>query len=165
VSRGFTLVEILVVVVIIGVLATALVLRVDIAGGARQVEHEAEQARALIGYACEQAELRGREIGVSMSTSGYRFSQLEQDAWLPFGEGELRTRSWLPNSAIGLSRDGHAVALAGDYPDVPQLLCYSSGELTAFELDLGLPEVNPHYRVEGHPDGTLALRSVDAHAH
>ena len=76
--RGFTLIEILVVVVILAVVAGAVTFAVGGIGGERQLAHQAEQTQALIGYACEQAELTGHSIGVGVSTQGYRFSQLDR---------------------------------------------------------------------------------------
>lgn len=159
---GFTLIEILVVVVILGVLAAALTLAVGVGGGERQLERQAEQVRALLGYACEHAELSGREIGVSMNTSGYRFSRLERDVWMAFRDGELRPRAWLANSSATLSRDGQRVEIALQFPEKPQLLCFSSGELTAFELEFRLPENSARYRLDGRPDGAVTLAVVNA---
>ena len=59
-----------------------------------------------------------------------------------------------------LSRDGHGVEVAAQYPDKPQLLCFSSGELTPFRLELALGEIAARYRVEGAPDGAVALTTV-----
>lgn len=164
VSAGFTLIEILVVMVILGVLAAALTLAVGAGGGERQLARQAEQMQALIGYACEQAELTGREIGVSINTFGYRFSRLQRDDWQALRDGELRPRGWLPSTGATLSRDGHRVDITSQFPDKPQLLCFSSGELTAFRLDLGLPDLAQHYRLDGQPDGTLVLAMVNPHA-
>jgi len=163
-SRGFTLLEILVVVVILGVLAAALVLSTA-GSGRRQLEREGEQVRALIAYACEQAELSGREIGVSVAIDGYQFSRLEQDAWLPLREGELRPRHWVGGTAATLSRDGARAEVAAAYPEKPQLMCFSSGELTPFRLDLALGEVPGRVRIEGDPTGAVSLAAaVDANA-
>lgn len=162
-ASGFTLIEILVVVVILGVLAAALVLSTA-GSGERRLEREAEQLRTLIAYACEQAELRGREIGVSLNRGGYRFSELDRDNWAGFAEGELRPRTWLAGTSALLSRDGHAVEVAEAYPDKPQLLCFSSGELTPFRIELGLGEIAARYRLDGTPDGAVALATVSDRA-
>jgi general secretion pathway protein H len=160
---GFTLIEILVVVVILAVIAAALVLSTA-GSGRRQLEREGEQVRALIAYACEQAELSGREIGVSVGSEGYQFSQQEQDAWLPLRDGELRPRHWIGGTAATLSRDGARAEVAAAFPEKPQLMCFSSGELTPFRLDLGLGEVPVRVRIEGDPTGAVSLAAVDANA-
>jgi len=162
-STGFTLIEILVVVVILAVLAAALVLSTA-GSGRRQLEREGEQVRALIAYACEQAELSGREIGVSVGTDGFQFSRQEQDAWLPLREGELRPRHWIGGTAATLSRDGARAEVAAVFPEKPQLMCFSSGELTPFRLDLALGEVPGRVRIEGDPTGAVSLAVVDANA-
>ena len=77
--QGFTLIELLVVVVIVGVLAAALVIAI---GGSteRQVANAAERFQALLGHACSEAELSGREIGVRLDIDGYAFRRLDGDA-------------------------------------------------------------------------------------
>ena len=162
-TRGFTLIELLVVVVILGVLAAALVLSTA-GSGERRLEREAERLRALIAYACEQSELTGRDIGVSFDRGGYRFSEYDRDSWIAFSEGELRARAWIAGTAALLSRDGHPVEVAEAYPDKPQLVCFSSGELTPFRLELALGEVESTFRLDGTPDGAVAIATVRGHA-
>lgn len=159
---GFTLIEILVVVVILGILAGALTLAVGGVSGSRQLAHQAARAQALIGYACEQAELTGRELGLSLNTNGYRFSRLDRDNWVPIGSDELRPRDWLPGTTVQLERDGHPVTIAAAYPDKPQLVCFSSGELTAFRLQLRLADVAQRYRIDGQSDGSVKLTQISA---
>jgi general secretion pathway protein H len=159
--RGFTLIEILVVVVILAVVAGALTLATGGVGGQRQLAHEAEQARALFGYACEQAERSGRDIGISLDTRGYRFSIAEKTQWVPSQADELRPRVWLDSTDARLSRDGQALQIAADAPDKPQLVCFSSGELTPFRLELGLADLPQHYRLDGEADGEIKLAAID----
>jgi general secretion pathway protein H len=161
---GFTLIEILVVVVILAVTAAAVTLAVSGAGGERQLARDAERLRALLGYACEQAEISGREIGLSLSRAGYRFSRGDHDQWLPAGDGELRPRKWSVSADAVLTRDGQRVDIGADFPEKPQLVCFSSGELTAFRLDLVLPESTTRHRIEGQADGRVDERILDRRA-
>jgi general secretion pathway protein H len=162
---GFTLIELLVVVVIAAVIAGALTLSIGGAGGERQLAHQAEQAQALIGYACEQAELTGRNIGLNFATKGLRFSQLESDDWVTIRTSELRERSWLDGMSSKLTSDDHQVQIASVYPDKPQLVCFSSGELTPFRLELALADLPIIYRLDGQPDGDVKITTVNTRAH
>ena len=163
-TRGFTLIELLVTVVIAAVLAGVITLAVGSVGGERQLAREAEQARALIGYACEQAELGGRSIGLSLNARGYRFSRLAGAAWQPIADDELRPRVWLDGTQTRLRRDDNDVQIAADFPDKPQLACFSSGELTPFQLELRLGDAGRYYRLAGAGDGSVTLVAVDIHA-
>ena len=164
-DRGFTLIELLVVVVILAVLAGALTLAMGGLGGERRLEQQARRTQALLGYACEQAELVGRDIGVSMDRRGYRFSRRNGSAWLPLEKDELRPRQWLTGTQTALSSDGHAIVIGDDYPEKPQLVCFASGELTPFRLELRQADLAQGWQLDGKPDATLKLVAVAAHAH
>jgi general secretion pathway protein H len=160
-STGFTLIELLVVLVIAAVLAAALV--VAVAGSSeRRLANAAEQFGALLGQACSEAELTGREIGLSVAADGYAFSRLDADAWRAFGrDGALRARAWPAGLRFELSRAGRPLQPATAGHDAPQIVCFSSGELTPFALELSLGDA-PAYRVEGTDDGRVETRRAEA---
>jgi general secretion pathway protein H len=161
---GFSLIELLVVIVILGVVAVAATLAIGGAGGERQVERDAERLAALVGYACEQAEIAGRAIGVSLDRRGYRFSVADHVDWKRSTDGELRPRKWSVPADADLTRDGQRVAIGDAAPEKPQLVCFPSGELTAFRLDLGLAGSTTRYRIEGRPDGRVDEAVVERRA-
>lgn len=155
-SHGFTLIEILVVVVIVGVLAVALTLAV--AGNAeRQLADEAERFRALLAHACGQAELSGREIGAVLDANGYAFRRLDGSEWRELAEGELRARRWPNALRLALERGGRPLELATPERPAPQLVCFSSGELTPFVLTLSLGDAPQRYRVVGNDSGSVKV--------
>jgi general secretion pathway protein H len=161
---GFSLIEILVVTVILAVAAGAVTLAVAGAGGERQLAREADRITALVGYACEQAELSGRDIGLSFNRGGYSFSRSDHAEWLVLRDGELRPRKWSVSADVALTRDGNRVDVGAEFPDKPQLVCFSSGELTAFRLELALTDAAVRYRVEAKPDGDVTSSSLDSRA-
>lgn len=156
---GFSLVELLVVVAIVAVVALAVTL--SIGGSAeRQLRREAERFDALVGQACAEAELGGREIGVVVGTDGYAFRRLSGSDWqdLPI-DGVLRPRRWIDGLDPELAREGRHVDLLAPGDAQPQLVCFSSGELTPFVLTLALGDA-PRYRVSGTEDATLDIERV-----
>lgn len=166
--RGFTLIEILVVVVILAVLAAAVSIAMSGAGGERQLEREAERLQALLGYACEHAEIGGKPVGLSLVENGYLFGQPNPDPAQPGGEtwktiakGELRQREWPRNLRAELSRDGRRVEITPQPPQRPQIVCFASGELTPFRLELGLPDLNLRWRLELAADGSVTRERRD----
>jgi len=157
---GFTLIELLVVVVIVGVLAVALTLAVG-NSGERQLVNESDRFQALLAQLCNQAELGGREYGVVIADDGYAFRQLDGTEWHETSTGELRARHWIAGLHLDLAREGRPVALATPKHDTPQLVCFSSGELTPFVLTLALGDPPLRYRVTGTDDGTLKTARVE----
>ena len=159
-SRGFTLIEILVVVAIVGVLA--LVVTLSVTGSAeRRVRREAERFETLVGQACEQAELAGREIGVVVGEDGYGFRLMAGDDWIDYpADSVLRPRAWPGGLSVALAREGRPVDIGAAGSTMPQLVCFSSGERTPFALTLALGDA-PRFRVIAD-DTTLAVERIGA---
>jgi general secretion pathway protein H len=152
---------VLVVVAIVGILA--LVLTLSVAGSEeRRLTREAERFQLLVGQACAQAELSGREIGVVVSANGFAFRLLAGTDWQDaYADGELRPRQWIDGMRAELSREGRVVDLSDARDAAPQLVCFSSGELTPFALTLALGDAG-RYRITGAEDGALKMARVES---
>jgi general secretion pathway protein H len=157
-TRGFSLIEILVVLVIVGVLALAIGIGVNAAGGERQLMREGERVQALVVHACERAELGGREIGMRIDAGGYAFSMLGLEGWMADESvGELRPRQWVQGLRVELRRDDRVLAAAGESAARPQIVCFPSGELSPFTLRLGIGDVPGTLDIDGFADGRVDL--------
>lgn len=162
VAQGFTLIEILVVMVIVAVLAVAVSIGIATAGGERHLSREAERFQALVSYACTRAELSGHEIGLRVDENGYAFTRLALDGWqADEQEGELRPRRWLSGMQVSMRRDGREMRVGGDAGQPPQIICFSSGELTPFVVRLALGDVPVRYELSGRSDGRVTLERVE----
>jgi general secretion pathway protein H len=149
-ARGFTLVEILVVVVIIAIVSAGAVLSLSVLGHDDQLDTERDRLVDLIDYARDQASLQTRELGLYCTLDGYRFLVFDPltNLWKDVREDDaLRPRQLPDGIQIRLSVEAHEVVLktsaqarkasetdAQNYK--PQVMIFSNGDLTSFELEL-----------------------------
>jgi general secretion pathway protein H len=139
---GFTLVEILVVVVIIGILAAGMLLSVSLTGRDRELEKESDRLNALFAYAREQAELQTREYGVLFQDDGYEFLVYDphRALWRSVFEDDALSERKLPEGLdVKLTVDARPVVLKRpkDATDkTPQVMIFSNGDLSTFAATL-----------------------------
>ena len=138
-SAGFTLIELLAVILIVGVVSGVLVLSADLASGQAKVRDEARRFAQLIELLCEEAVLQQHQFGAAVEADGYLFLVWEDQAWLPRSAGVFRPRKFPSAVDAELLIEGQP-ALPEESSGTPQVVCYSSGELTPFELALAGPD-------------------------
>jgi len=89
---GFTLVELMVVLVILGLAGVAVVLTAP--GGGRQLALDADGFAAHLVRAQEEAVLTNRPVQVSADADGYAFARQDLGEWLPLHEGPFQPVAW-----------------------------------------------------------------------
>ena len=121
--RGFTLVEILVVLLVIGILTAIAVVSLSAIGQAPRSEQAARRLASLIELASQQAVLTGNRYGLRVSRDGYVFYQRHDGAWERFPPRsvyrarrlphDLRLRLRLLGTRVDLARLRHAARPPG----------------------------------------------------
>ncbi|MBV6824394.1 type II secretion system minor pseudopilin GspH [Pseudomonas sp. PD9R] len=126
--RGFTLLELMIVIVLIGVLVGMVSFATGV-NPARQARQEANNLAGVIHQLRERAVLEGQEYGVRMSVDGYRAMRLAVRGWEPVAS----FYRWPDNLRPRLQHGGYVVSLGADEGS-PQLLMLSSDETSSFTL-------------------------------
>jgi general secretion pathway protein H len=171
--RGFTLIEILVVIVIIGVIVTFAVLSFNVLGGDREAEQEARRLAAILAQVRDEAALQGRDLGLRLEPSAYEFMSLEprRGGWQPVADDDLlrrrelpdglRMRLWLESREVILEQPRAEKRKKVETP-TPQVIVLGSGEIVPFDLEIAREGGGTRWRVAATPEGELVTDSPDA---
>lgn len=174
-SAAFTLVELLVVIVIIGVLTAGAVLAASAAGGDRELEQTGERLHALLTYAREQAEIQTRELGLRVTPAGYAFLSFDprDERWRALESDEalreralpegLDVRLWVEQREVVL-RQAAARGKRDEREDQglqPQIMLFSNGDLTPFEIRVSRPGGGHHVSLRGDEQGRIEWSGLE----
>lgn len=158
-SRGFTLLELLVVIVIIGILATLVTLSIGGRDHKADLELESQRLAALVDLASQEATVQGEELALELETSGYRFLSLDKEGkWQEFADETLRPRELPRGMTLKVEVDGAALPTSEQFGTVttPRVYILSSGELQPFTVTLRFDE-GPAYDVQGKLTGAVTV--------
>lgn len=186
-SRGFTLLEILLVVAIVGIMAGLATMSIGGADFDEKLERETRKIAAQISLLQDESIVQSRELGVGLWQNGYRFWAWDKEAgWQPLGgDDHFKPHLVLEDAEINLSLTGQPVPLevvpikgfpapktkrrsntratANTAPDfhenLPPIVLFSSGEASPFEITLQHPDSYTLWKVSGDIIGTLKISS------
>lgn len=103
-EHGFTLLELMVVLTIIGFLSAAVVLAIPDPRG--RVVEDADRFAARVAAARDEAVVTARPMGLWVSASGYGFQRRDGDGWTPLDEKPFATANWGTGTRALVGKDG-----------------------------------------------------------
>ena len=185
-QRGFTLLELLVVVVIVAILFTYTTLAIRSDSAEDIIKQEALRLERLIQLSLEEAILRGEEYALEIYLDGYRFLRFTENQWQPLNDDRILREYTLPHDMeleISLEDTEIVIELAAETmtemdlefdessadeaedkeakPE-PQIFLLSSGEITPeFDIRFYILGVETSYFVRGLFDGSVKTEISD----
>jgi len=165
---GFSLIELLVVITIIGIVLSIALLSLGLLGDDRELQTEGRRIIALVQVAQDEATMQGREFGLELSANTYRFVEYDPflNVWSALiGDDTLRMRQLPEDYEFDLYLEGQRVLLElepasidvpaentnNDFSEnyAPHILIFSSGDMTPFELHILRPDQDQAVVLEG----------------
>jgi general secretion pathway protein H len=163
-SAGFTLIELMVVIVLIGIVFTFAALSIGGDDVAELMEQEARRLVSLVDLAGEEAIVRGEELAIQFTDEGYTFLVAGDSGWTALqDDGLFKPRTLPPGIELRLEVEGKLPPLQMHDPDaenkddamVPQVYVLSSGEITPFTVILQSESSDARYHMTASQLGDL----------
>jgi general secretion pathway protein H len=138
-QAGFTLLELMVVLVLIGIIFGFAVLSLGGDKIAEAMDRETRRLVTLISLASDEAVIRGDEIAIHFTDTGYSFLVLGPDGWSVAPETDRLLKEYQLPHDVRLTLEVEDEAPELTPPDEenslsPQVFILSSGELTPFTV-------------------------------
>ena len=181
--RGFTLIEMMVVLLIIGIVVSSVVLSINTDDVKEHMEIEMNRLRALINLAREEAILQDHDMALVIKKDSYSFQwyDIKQEKWLAVDDGQVFRERKLPlgtNMVLLIedlpttekhSQPGTSLALDAkdkeqqqqEEEDVQRVVIYPSGELFPFELILQKENESMQFKLIANTDGEVEVQLPD----
>ncbi len=174
-DQGFTLIEILIVIVIIGIISATTIMAVGDAGRGRRVQAAAIQLKNALELAQEQAVLTESVLGIEVQPHGYRFLQFSLNidkenrkinaSWQPIKNSTILSQQTLA-SYINLHiniKDTPFQAMQDKLmrstkETKPQAIIMPDSGFTPFVLTVSNHNGKPAYYIAGDNAGNIRLK-------
>ena len=157
VKRGFTLIEILVVVLIIGITLGFAMLAFGDFGGSRRIQVAAEQFVSYVKLVQQQAILESSTLGIKLNGNSYQALRFQAKAnWQPLSHHKIFHVQHFPEQAVT-----HLITKRNK-TGTPEIVINASGDLTPFKLQIGTAKHANLVTIVGQHNGNISLQGLES---
>jgi general secretion pathway protein H len=161
-GKGFTLLEIVVVVFIIGIVLSLVVITFKPNKG-RELKTEADRFMTLVSLATQESILLSKDFALQLTHDGYSFLTLEDQQWVTVDDKTFRERTLPKGDYMDVYLEGEKLELDSsenkddEKENHPRIFLLSSGEMTPFEVIFQSDDISDSYHVSGDISGKLSM--------
>lgn len=157
-AQGFTLLEVMVVVVIISVLSSFVIVSLQDRDKSIQFTNEAKRLNHVIALAREEAILNSEILGLRFRKNCYTFMLRNNAEWKPYNDRVFGPHKIPQGIEFQLLVNGIVTPLPLDQsPKTPQIAIWPSGELSPFELNIKSTIIHSVYTLIGNEFGSIEM--------
>ena len=153
-SPGFTLIEILIVLVILAIVSTIGVLSLSYFDHKQKAKNTGEQLQRLIHFAEQVAVLQQNKLSLEVDDAHYQFFSYNQNQWQAIHSGPLSHAYSVPrNLQISTSRQDHR--------SDKRIIFYPSWQVTPFSIVFSLDGGEDLSRLHVKRNGEVSLHAFN----
>lgn len=161
-TNGFTLLELLVVIVLLGIMTSFSVLSMGTSSVEREMEAEAKRLHALIKLVQEEAIIQAKEISMEINKKNYSFLEYKDKKWIPLKNKVFKPRLIKEPLRFNVETEIKTKIFEEKEGTPLRLYFLSSGEITPFQMRIyASDEPYPYYNLTANFAGQLKLERVD----
>ena len=135
-TKGFTLFEILVVVVIVTISVSAILLNTSFVGGSNDLKVLGSDLGKTIGLLYQEAIFENKNYAISIDQQGFKVLEYDGEAWVESNQRFFRKVKFNETQQSSLVIENQLVESVDETDLVPHILILSSGEMTPFEWEI-----------------------------
>lgn len=138
IQTGFTLIEILVVLVIVGVITGVALLSAPAFLNYVDFNGESKRVRVLLEMLRDESVIEGLEFGFYPMEHSYSFYSFDEDAriWREIDQGSFKSYQLPESISLKLKMEKQVRSRAASDNANPPVFIFSSGDMTPFELEI-----------------------------
>jgi general secretion pathway protein H len=164
-SRGFTLIEILVVLFIISIVTTVALLSIS-RNENRQLEAFTKEFIQRVTLAEEQAMLQPSVLGLAIQGNAYQFARYQpaqgekKSFWQPTQDSLLGNYVIPGGIELNVEVGGQKMVMEKDDSEKhsPQIVISTNGDITPFTIYVAKTGKSPRYVINGDADGNITSK-------
>ncbi|MCD6039368.1 MAG: gspH [Gammaproteobacteria bacterium] len=155
-DRGFTLIEILIVILIISIISGIAALTLSY-NQRKQYEDLANHISQLLKLAEEEAMLRPATLGLAFTPTGFQFfeyhpsSKKNKNLWQAVTDNPYGLQHFPKNLQVTVFIQNKKTPLDGQ----PHIIISTSGDIIPFIIWIGKKDQPPSYQITGYANGNI----------
>ncbi|MFT5716107.1 MAG: general secretion pathway protein H [Oleiphilaceae bacterium] len=181
-QRGFTLIELMVVMVLLGLISSIALTTVGGGNQKRELNNEVNRLHAVLRMAAEEAIFSNTEIGVAIEEDLYEFLTYDEEegTWTLAEPHFLRSYTlpeWISlefqregkerkllgrKSVLDEGSDFQSTVLETEAAKTPDLMLLSSGEVTGFTISMQIEDdADSRIEIKTNDQGEIILPALE----